>query len=335
MENYQKLEKVGEGTYGVVYKARDLLHSGRIVALKKIRLEAEDEGVPSTAIREISLLKEMNDPNIVRLLNIVHADGHKLYLVVEFLDLDLKRYMDALPVSDGGRGKSLPEGSGPDLGRLGLGDAMVKKFMSQLCEGVRYCHSHRVLHRDLKPQNLLIDREGNLKLADFGLARAFGVPLRTYTHEVVTLWYRSPEILLGGRQYSTGVDVWSVGCIFAEMCTRKPLFPGDSEIDEIFKIFKLLGTPTEADWPGVMDKTCFPDFKSSFPKWQRDQFKPLCTNLDEHGLDLLEMMLVYDPAGRISAKQACIHPYFEDGSAAYSGHGLGPTYKGAVANGYH
>lgn len=153
------------------------------MALKKIRLEAEDEGVPSTAIREISLLKEMNDPNIVRLLNIVHADGHKLYLVCEFLDCDLKKYMEALPVTDGGRGKPLPEGSA-DMQRLGLGKDMVKKFMAQLVEGVRYCHTHRVLHRDLKPQNLLIDRDGNLKLADFGLARAFGVPLRTYTHEV-------------------------------------------------------------------------------------------------------------------------------------------------------
>lgn len=154
------------------------------MALKKIRLEAEDEGVPSTAIREISLLKEMNDPNIVRLLNIVHADGHKLYLVFEYLDLDLKKYMESLPVSQGGRGKPLPEGSGSVLGSLGLGEGMVKKFTWQLIEGVRYCHSHRVLHRDLKPQNLLIDKEGNLKLADFGLARAFGVPLRTYTHEV-------------------------------------------------------------------------------------------------------------------------------------------------------
>lgn len=185
-----------QGTYGVVYKARDLTHPGRIVALKKIRLEAEDEGVPSTAIREISLLKEMNDPNIVRLLNIVHADGHKLYLVFEFLDLDLKKYMEALPVSDGGRGKAFPEGTGSDLGRLGLGDNMVKKFMSQLVEGVRYCHSHRVLHRDLKPQNLLIDRDGNLKLADFGLARAFGVPLRTYTHEVYLESWNSRLLLL-------------------------------------------------------------------------------------------------------------------------------------------
>ena len=129
-------------------------------------------------------MKEMNDPNIVRLLNIVHADGHKLYLVCEYLDLDLKKYMEALPISDGGKAKAFPECTGSDLGRFGLGDAMVKKFMSQLIEGVRYCHSHRVLHRDLKPQNLLIDRDGNLKLADFGLARAFGVPLRTYTHEV-------------------------------------------------------------------------------------------------------------------------------------------------------
>lgn len=317
MENYQKMEKIGEGTYGVVYKALDLsTPDQRIVALKKIRLEAEDEGVPSTAIREISLLKEMNDPNIVRLFNIVHADGHKLYLVFEYLDMDLKKYMEALPVSQGGRGKPLPEGvmNGRN-GHMGLGPDMVKKFTLQLLEGTRYCHAHRVLHRDLKPQNLLIDKEGNLKLADFGLARAFGVPLRTYTHEVVTLWYRAPEILLGGRQYSTGVDMWSVGCIFAEMATRKPLFPGDSEIDEIFKIFRILGTPTEADWPGV---TSFPDFKSSFPKWERKQDDEMVNAdgvkiLGENGLDLLESMLVYDPAGRISAKQAVHHPYFTEG----------------------
>ncbi|KAL1610196.1 Cyclin-dependent kinase catalytic subunit [Paraconiothyrium brasiliense] len=317
MENYQKMEKIGEGTYGVVYKARDLsTKDQRIVALKKIRLEAEDEGVPSTAIREISLLKEMNDANIVRLLNIVHADGHKLYLVFEYLDVDLKKYMEALPVSQGGRGKSLPEGSTLNVT---MGPDIVKKFMTQLCQGIRYCHAHRVLHRDLKPQNLLIDKDANLKLADFGLARAFGVPLRTYTHEVVTLWYRAPEILLGGRQYSTGVDMWSVGCIFAEMCTRKPLFPGDSEIDEIFKIFRVLGTPTEIDWPGV---TSFPDYKSSFPKWSKQDIATTVTTLDDYGLDLLDALLVYDPAGRISAKQAVIHPYF---TGTVNGYG----------NGYH
>ncbi|KAJ5129615.1 uncharacterized protein N7515_005654 [Penicillium bovifimosum] len=316
MENYQKIEKIGEGTYGVVYKARELSHPNRIVALKKIRLEAEDEGVPSTAIREISLLKEMKDPNIVQLFNIVHADGHKLYLVFEFLDCDLKKYMEALPVSEGGRGKPLPEGFKAGT-VIGLGEAMVKKFMAQLVEGIRYCHSHRVLHRDLKPQNLLIDREGNLKLADFGLARAFGVPLRTYTHEVVTLWYRSPEILLGGRQYSTGVDMWSVGAIFAEMCTRKPLFPGDSEIDEIFKIFRVLGTPDEDVWPGV---TSFPDYKSTFPRWKRPDTE-IVPGLEEAGCQLLESLLEFDPAHRLSAKQACQHPYFRNGTAFYSGRG--------------
>jgi cyclin-dependent kinase len=129
----------------------------------------------------------MNDPNIVRLLNIVHADGHKLYLVFEFLDLDLKKYMEAMPTSQGGRGKAFPEGMSQGLRDMGMGPDVVRKWMLQLVLGVRYCHSHRVLHRDLKPQNLLIDQSGNLKLADFGLARAFGVPLRTYTHEVCLL----------------------------------------------------------------------------------------------------------------------------------------------------
>lgn len=199
----------------------------------------------------------------------------------------------------------------------------VKKFTHQLLMGIRYCHSHRVLHRDLKPQNLLINKEGNLKIGDFGLARAFGVPLRTYTHEVVTLWYRSPEILLGGRQYSTGVDMWSVGCIFAEMATRKPLFPGDSEIDEIFKIFRLLGTPTEQEWPGV---TSFPDFKSSFPKWERKTDDELVNAdgvkvLGNDGLELLDALLVFDPAGRMSAKQAVHHAYFESTKPYGRGHG--------------
>ncbi|ANB15444.1 cyclin-dependent serine/threonine-protein kinase CDC28 [Sugiyamaella lignohabitans] len=238
----------------------------------------------------------MRDDYIVSLYNIVHSDSHKLYLVFEFLDLDLKKYMESIPAN------------------MGLEPDMVKRFMSQLVKGTRYCHSHRILHRDLKPQNLLIDKEGNLKLADFGLARAFGVPLRTYTHEVVTLWYRAPEILLGGRQYSTGVDMWSIGCIFAEMVTRKPLFPGDSEIDEIFKIFRLLGTPNESVWPGV---TSLPDFKTTFPQWSKRRIESQVTGLDELGLDLLENLLAYDPAMRISAKRAILHPYFEiDGQSS-------------------
>ncbi|CAD5115197.1 DgyrCDS4191 [Dimorphilus gyrociliatus] len=218
IDDYTKIEKIGEGTYGVVYKAKHK-HTNEIVALKKIRLENEDEGVPSTAIREISLLKELQHPNIVCLQDVL-MEENKIYLVFEYLTMDLKKYMDALP-----KGELLP----PDL---------VQSYLYQILDGVLFCHERRVLHRDLKPQNLLIDKNGAIKLADFGLARAFGVPVRVYTHEVVTLWYRAPEVLLGSARYSTPVDMWSIGCIFAEMSNRKPLFQGDSEIDQILRIFR-------------------------------------------------------------------------------------------------
>ncbi|BAF10618.1 Os03g0108800, partial [Oryza sativa Japonica Group] len=144
---------------------------------------------------------------------------------------------------------------------------------------------------------------------DFGLARAFGIPVRTFTHEVVTLWYRAPEILLGSRQYSTPVDMWSVGCIFAEMVNQKPLFPGDSEIDELFKIFRVLGTPNEQSWPGV---SSLPDYKSAFPKWQAQALATIVPTLDPAGLDLLSKMLRYEPNKRITARQALEHEYFKD-----------------------
>ncbi|XP_037349512.1 cyclin-dependent kinase 3 isoform X3 [Talpa occidentalis] len=293
MDVFQKLEKIGEGTYGVVYKAKNK-ETGQLVALKKIRLDLETEGVPSTAIREISLLKELKHPNIVRLLDVMHNEK-KLYLVFEFLSQDLKKYMDSTPASE-------------------LPLHLVKSYLFQLLQGVNFCHSHRVIHRDLKPQNLLINELGAIKLADFGLARAFGVPLRTYTHEeaafspqqVMTLWYRAPEILLGSKFYSTAVDVWSIGCIFAEMVTRRALFPGDSEIDQLFRIFRTLGTPSEAVWPGISQ---LPDYKGSFPKWVRKGLEDIVPSLEAQGKDLL-VLLQYDPSRRISAKTALAHPYF-------------------------
>jgi serine/threonine protein kinase len=183
----------------------------------------------------------------------------------------------------------------------------LQSYLNQLLLGVSFCHAHRVLHRDLKPQNLLINSMGQIKLADFGLARAFGIPIRTYTHEVVTLWYRAPEILLGARQYACAVDVWSIGCIFAEMITRRPLFPGDSEIDELFRIFRVLGTPSEETWPGV---TRLPDFKPTFPKWASQELQHCVPGLCERGADLLQQMLAYAPSSRISAKAALSHAYF-------------------------
>lgn len=306
MDRYQKLEKIGEGTYGVVHKAKDRV-TGEVVALKKIRLETEDEGIPSTAIREISLLKELQHPNIVRLYDVVHTEK-KLTLVFEYLDQDLKKYLD---VCEGG-----------------LEPGIMKSFLYQLLRGVAFCHHHRVLHRDLKPQNLLINREGELKLADFGLARAFGIPVRSYTHEVVTLWYRAPDVLLGSRKYSTPVDIWSIGCIFAEMCNGRPLFPGNSEKNQLERIFSLLGLPDEDDYPGLVE---LPDWVATKARMKEKAtqagislkrpanlahlVKPLAER-DPQGVTLLGMMLQFDPAKRISARAAMDHPYFANLSDA-------------------
>jgi len=283
-QRYEKVQKIGEGTYGVVYKAKDRV-DGKFVALKKIRLEHEDEGVPSTAIREIAILQELKHANIVTLLDVENLPN-KLYLVFEYLDQDLKKYMDSI---------------------TSLDPLLAKSYIKQLLEGLLYCHSHRILHRDLKPQNLLIDRHGYLKLADFGLARAVCIPVRPYTHEVITLWYRAPEILLGSQAYSMPVDIWSAGCIFAEMLAKRPLFPGDSEIDQLFRIFRTLGTPTEETWRGC---TALPDFKNNFPQWNKQDLKKIITGADPLAIDLLEQMLIYEPNHRICARMALQHQYF-------------------------
>jgi cyclin-dependent kinase 2 len=187
---------------------------------------------------------------------------------------------------------------------------LIKLYLWQMLTGIAYCHGRRILHRDLKPQNLLVDRQHNqLKLADFGLARAFGIPVRAYTHEVVTLWYRAPEILLGSKTYSTPVDLWSIGCIFAEMLNHKPLFPGDSEIDQLFKIFQVMGTPDESTWQGV---STLPDYKDTFPKWRPRNMADVAPTLAPPGVDLLARMLVYLPQYRITARAAMQHEYFDD-----------------------
>uniref|UniRef100_A0A4W4FL98 cyclin-dependent kinase n=1 Tax=Electrophorus electricus TaxID=8005 RepID=A0A4W4FL98_ELEEL len=247
LETYIKLDKLGEGTYATVFKGRSKL-TDNLVALKEIRLEHE-EGAPCTAIREVSLLKDLKHANIVTLHDIVHTDK-SLTLVFEYLDKDLKQYMD-------------------DCGNI-MSMHNVKIFLFQILRGLAYCHRRKVLHRDLKPQNLLINERGELKLADFGLARAKSVPTKTYSNEVVTLWYRPPDVLLGSSEYSTQIDMWGVGCIFYEMAAGRPLFPGSTVEDELHLIFRLLGTPTEDNWPGI---SSIEEFKSyNFPKYKPQPF---------------------------------------------------------------
>lgn len=290
MDRYQKIEKnghVGEGTYGVVYKAKDK-QTNEFVALKRIRLEVEDEGIPSTTLREISVLRQLKHPNIVELSDVVQSEG-RLYLVFEFVDKDLKKYFEAC--------------DGP------LSPQLIKSYTHQMLSGLHYCHVRGVMHRDLKPQNVLVSRDGRLKLADFGLARSFVPPIRPFTHEVVTLWYRPPEILLGCKTYALPVDVWAIGTMLAEMVTKRPLFPGDSEIDEIFKIFRILGTPNEEVWPGV---TALQDWNEDFPVWPALQISRFAPSLCDSGIDLLEQLLAIDPRRRISCKEALNHPFFSD-----------------------
>lgn len=298
METYTKLDKLGQGTYATVFKGRSRL-TDNLVALKEIRLEHE-EGAPCTAIREVSLLKELRHANIVTLHDIVHTEK-SLTLVFEYLEKDLKQYMD-------------------DCGNI-ISMNNVKIFLFQLLRGLSYCHRRRILHRDLKPQNLLINERGELKLADFGLARAKSVPTKTYSNEVVTLWYRPPDVLLGSTEYSTPIDIWGVGCIFYEMACGRPLFPGSSVEEQLQLIFRSLGSPSEEAWPALAS---LPEFKSYAdiipppPLPSHLPHAPVCPEpligkalrLDEESLDLLYKFLRYEAKKRISATDAMRHNYF-------------------------
>lgn len=282
------------------------------MALKEIHLDSE-EGTPSTAIREISLMKELKHENIVSLYDVIHTEN-KLMLVFEYMDKDLKKYMDSYTNSQSGQ-------------RGALEAATIKSFMWQLLRGIAFCHDNRVLHRDLKPQNLLINNAGQLKLADFGLARAFGIPVNTFSNEVVTLWYRAPDVLLGSRTYNTSIDIWSAGCIMAEMFTGRPLFPGTTNEDQLLKIFRLMGTPSERSWPGI---SAFPEYKPSWPVYATQELRAILPQVDSLGLQLLGQMLQMRPEMRCSAHQALAHPWFADlnarsGAAAQNSYGSTPV----------
>lgn len=299
MDNYMRTELLGQGTYGKVYKAKHVV-TGKIVALKKTILGPDDEGVPATTLREVSILRSLDSPYVVRLEEVLHSDDGQnsqpiLYLVFEFLDHDLKQFMSAK------RAKN-----------VGLDPSLVKHFCYQILLGLKYCHANAIMHRDLKPQNLLIDvKSQTIKLADFGLGRVFTMPVSKYTHEVVTLWYRAPEILLGTKYYSTGVDIWSVGCILAEMILGRPVFIGESELEQLLAIFRILGTPNENTWPDVQSMRDW----HHYPQWRPQVLKeaiPGLSKLGPDGVELFAQMVQLTPDKRISAIDALKSPYFDD-----------------------
>ncbi|XP_033102515.1 cyclin-dependent kinase 17-like isoform X2 [Anneissia japonica] len=286
LETYTKLDKLGEGTYATVFKGKSRL-TDNLVALKEIRLEHE-EGAPCTAIREVSLLKGLKHANIVTLHDIIHTEK-SLTLVFEYLEKDLKQYMD-------------------DCGNI-MSMNNVRLFLFQLLRGLAYCHKRQVLHRDLKPQNLLINEKGELKLADFGLARAKSVPSKTYSNEVVTLWYRPPDVLLGSTEYNQSIDMWGVGCIFYEMAAGRPLFPGSTVEDQLHLIWKVLGTPNDKTWPSITSNEDFMSYK--FPVYRAEPLINIAPRLDTTGLELLGKLLKYEGKNRLSAFEATKQLFFK------------------------
>ncbi|RCV34257.1 hypothetical protein SETIT_7G146600v2 [Setaria italica] len=297
VDEFERLNKINEGTYGVVYRARDK-KTNEIVALKKVKMEKEREGFPLTSLREINILLSFHHPSIVDVKEVVVGSSlDSIFMVMEYMEHDLKGVMETM--------------------KQPYTQSEVKCLMIQLLEGVKYLHDNWVLHRDLKTSNLLLNNRGELKICDFGLSRQYGSPLKPYTQLVVTLWYRAPELLLGTKEYSTAIDMWSVGCIMAELLAKEPLFNGKTEFEQLDKIFRTLGTPNEKIWPGYAK---LPGVKVNFVKQPynrlRDKFPAASFSgrpiLSEAGFDLLNSLLTYDPDKRISADDALKHKWFSE-----------------------
>ncbi|KAJ2117493.1 TFIIH complex serine/threonine-protein kinase subunit kin28 [Coemansia sp. RSA 922] len=283
---YKKEKKLGEGTYAVVYLGHHI-RTNRKVAIKKIKLGNMRSGLDMSAIREVKALRELRHPNVIELID-VFSHKTNLNLVLEFLDTDLENVI---------KDKSLV-----------FMPADIKSWMMMALRGLDHCHKCWLLHRDLKPNNFLIASNGQLKLADFGLAREFGDVKRAMTSQTVTRWYRAPELLLGATNYTGSIDIWAMGCIFAELSLRAPYLPGATDLEQLTTIFRARGTPTEDDWPGMSKLP----MGFNFEKFPKPLFSDLFRGSSEDAVDLMNKMLTFNPVQRISAADALQHPYFRN-----------------------
>eukprot|EP00210_Caulerpa_lentillifera_P005333 g5096.t1 len=305
---------LGEGRYGSVYRATERA-TGEIVAIKKVAMEDMDRGIPSTALREVSILRLLeHSPHIVNMRTVFYdydrgTGSRELNIVFDYMPCDLKKYIQSQ--------------------KQFISEKIVKRLVLQLMQGTYDMHTAGVFHRDLKPHNLLVKNPNcelpELKIADLGLARTHSVPIASLTHEIGSLHYRAPEVLLGCRYYSHGVDMWSIGCIFAELFTKRTLFPGSSEFHQLITIFQTLGTPDKSSWPAS------PFLKSwhEFPQWNQNTLNEILPDINPLAFDLIRRLLVINPDERITITEALNHPYFttdpvdltlveEDGSSSGS-----------------
>uniref|UniRef100_A0A1A9VQW0 Protein kinase domain-containing protein n=2 Tax=Glossina TaxID=44049 RepID=A0A1A9VQW0_GLOAU len=287
---FEKLNRIGEGTYGIVYRARDS-RTNEIVALKKVRMDQEKDGLPVSGFREILILKSCKHENIVNLLDVVVGKSlESIFLVMEYCEQDLASLLDnmAQPFSE----------------------SEVKCIILQVLQGLKYMHSRYIIHRDLKVSNLLMTDKGCVKIADFGLARLFGQPCQPMTPQVVTLWYRCPELILGSFTQTTALDMWALGCILGELLSHKPLLPGNTEIAQLELIIDLLGTPSEAIWPDFPKMPAIQNF--TLKQQPYNNLKPKFQYLSAAGLRLLNFLFMYDPKKRATAEE-CLHSsYFKE-----------------------
>ncbi|XP_011521709.1 cyclin-dependent kinase 10 isoform X3 [Homo sapiens] len=322
VKEFEKLNRIGEGTYGIVYRARDT-QTDEIVALKKVRMDKEKDGIPISSLREITLLLRLRHPNIVELKEVVVGNHlESIFLVMGYCEQDLASLLENMPTP--------------------FSEAQVKCIVLQVLRGLQYLHRNFIIHRDLKVSNLLMTDKGCVKTADFGLARAYGVPVKPMTPKVVTLWYRAPELLLGTTTQTTSIDMWvskglaavrssvpraggvsrrlaavrstvlcrAVGCILAELLAHRPLLPGTSEIHQIDLIVQLLGTPSENIWPGFSKLPLVGQY--SLRKQPYNNLKHKFPWLSEAGLRLLHFLFMYDPKKRATAGDCLESSYFKE-----------------------
>lgn len=289
MDKYEKLGRIGEGSYGVVIKCRSK-ETGQVVAIKKFLESEDDPQIRKIAMREVRMLKLLKHPNLVNLLDVFRRK-RRLHLVFEFIERTILDDLEANP--------------------CGLPDTAVHKIIWQVLRAVDFCHSHNIIHRDVKPENILVSKHGIVKLCDFGFARSLAGTDAAYTDYVATRWYRAPELLVGDTQYGTSVDVWAVGCVFGELITGEPLWPGKSDIDQLYHVVQTCGPLTQRHVEIFHTNSFFNGYSIPEPENTTTLQHRFEAKISTVAVDFLRQCLLVEPRQRRTCQLLMLHPYFE------------------------